>query len=125
MCIRDRVNVIRCKNPRCITTVEPSLDQVFRLTDRARRIYRCICLLYTSIIGAMMDKTSTRFGKFRPFIVLGSAIMAVSILALYCLTPLIPETTMWLCYVAFTLIYAVWVIGTRSRPASPARVRPC
>ena len=35
-------NVIRCKNPRCITTVEPSLDQVFRLTDRARRIYRCI-----------------------------------------------------------------------------------
>ena len=35
-------NVIHCKNPRCITTVEPSLDQVFRLTDRARRIYRCI-----------------------------------------------------------------------------------
>ncbi len=31
------------------------------------------------IIGAMMDKTSTRFGKFRPFMVLGSAIMAVSI----------------------------------------------
>ena len=36
------VNVIRCKNPRCITTVEPSLDQGFRLTYRARRIYRCI-----------------------------------------------------------------------------------
>ena len=36
------VNVIRCKNPRCITTVEPSLDQVFRLADRTRRIYRCI-----------------------------------------------------------------------------------
>ena len=35
-------NVIHCKNPRCITTVEPSLDQVFRLTDRTRRIYRCI-----------------------------------------------------------------------------------
>ena len=36
------VGVIECKNPRCITTVEPSLDQVFRLTDRTRRIYRCI-----------------------------------------------------------------------------------
>ena len=36
------VGVLKCKNPRCITTVEPSLDQVFRLTDRARRIYRCI-----------------------------------------------------------------------------------
>lgn len=36
------VNVIRCKNPRCITTVEPSLDQVFRLADPERHSYRCI-----------------------------------------------------------------------------------
>lgn len=35
-------NVIRCKNPRCITTAEQELDQVFRLTDRDRKIYRCI-----------------------------------------------------------------------------------
>ncbi len=35
-------NVIRCKNPRCITTVEQELDQVFRLTDRENNIYRCI-----------------------------------------------------------------------------------
>ena len=36
------VNVIRCKNPRCITSVEQELDQIFKLSDRARRIYRCI-----------------------------------------------------------------------------------
>lgn len=36
------VNVIHCKNPRCITSVEPDLDQVFKLSDPARRIYRCI-----------------------------------------------------------------------------------
>ncbi len=35
------VNVIHCKNPRCITSVEPELDHVFKLADRARRIYRC------------------------------------------------------------------------------------
>ena len=35
-------NVINCKNPRCITTVEQELDQVFRLTDRENRVYRCI-----------------------------------------------------------------------------------
>ena len=35
-------NVIQCKNPRCITTVEQELDQVFRLTDREKREYRCI-----------------------------------------------------------------------------------
>lgn len=36
------VNVVRCKNPRCITSVEPSLDHVFRLADAQRRVYRCI-----------------------------------------------------------------------------------
>ena len=35
-------NVIRCKNPRCITSVEQELPQVFKLTDRERRIYRCL-----------------------------------------------------------------------------------
>ena len=34
--------VIRCKNPRCITSVEPGLDQIFRLADKSRQIYRCI-----------------------------------------------------------------------------------
>ena len=35
-------NVIQCKNPRCITTVEQELDQVFRLTDPTNRVYRCV-----------------------------------------------------------------------------------
>ncbi len=35
-------NVIRCKNPRCITSVEQELKHVFRLTDRENKIYRCI-----------------------------------------------------------------------------------
>ena len=63
------------------------------------------------VIGALMDKTSTRFGKFRPFMVIGNLIMAVAVIALYCLTPMIPATLRWARYVAFTLLYAVWVIG--------------
>ena len=63
------------------------------------------------IIGALMDRTSTKIGKFRPFMIIGSAIMAVSVIALYILTPLIPESVMWLRYVAFVVIYAIWVIG--------------
>lgn len=35
------VDVIKCKNPRCITTVEQELPQVFNLTDRENGIYRC------------------------------------------------------------------------------------
>ena len=36
------VNVLFCKNPRCITSCEQELDQVFCLTDRATREYRCL-----------------------------------------------------------------------------------
>lgn len=36
------VNVIKCKNPRCITTTEQELDHVFKLVDRENKIYRCI-----------------------------------------------------------------------------------
>ncbi len=35
------VNVIRCKNPRCISSTEQELPQVFVLTDRKNRVYRC------------------------------------------------------------------------------------
>ena len=35
------VNVIRCKNPRCISSTEQELPQVFVLTDRENRVYRC------------------------------------------------------------------------------------
>ncbi|MFR7992938.1 MAG: aspartate carbamoyltransferase regulatory subunit, partial [Lachnospiraceae bacterium] len=34
-------NIIRCKNPRCITSIEQELKQVFLLTDEERAIYRC------------------------------------------------------------------------------------
>ena len=36
------VNVIRCKNPRCISTTEQELDQVFELKDREKGVYRCL-----------------------------------------------------------------------------------
>ena len=63
------------------------------------------------IIGALMDKTNTRFGKFRPFMVIGNLIMAVAVILLYMVTPLIPDTMMWARYAAYVLLYAVWVIG--------------
>ena len=34
-------NVITCKNPRCITSIEQELDQIFLLTDEEHEIYRC------------------------------------------------------------------------------------
>ena len=35
-------NVLTCKNPRCISTTEQELPQVFKLADRENRVYRCL-----------------------------------------------------------------------------------
>jgi aspartate carbamoyltransferase regulatory subunit len=37
--VRD---IVKCKNPRCITSTEQELVQEFHLTDREKKIYRCI-----------------------------------------------------------------------------------
>jgi aspartate carbamoyltransferase regulatory subunit len=36
------VNVMRCKNPRCITQIEQEIEHVFVLTDREKGTYRCL-----------------------------------------------------------------------------------
>ncbi len=36
------INVVRCKNPRCITTTEEGIDHIFVLTDKENRVYRCL-----------------------------------------------------------------------------------
>ena len=35
------INVIKCKNPRCITSIEQELDHIFIMTDKEKEIYRC------------------------------------------------------------------------------------
>lgn len=63
------------------------------------------------IIGALMDKTNGKFGKFRPFMVIGNITMAVSVILLYMVTPIIPKNVMWLRYTVFIALYAIWVLG--------------
>ena len=36
------VGVLKCKNPRCITSIEQELTHEFKLTDSRKRVYRCI-----------------------------------------------------------------------------------
>ncbi|WP_286908110.1 aspartate carbamoyltransferase regulatory subunit [Clostridium sp. UBA1652] len=35
------VNIISCRNPRCITTIERDIPQVFNLTSKEKGVYRC------------------------------------------------------------------------------------
>ena len=38
---QEITNVIKCKNPRCITSIEQELEHVFVLTDAEKEVYRC------------------------------------------------------------------------------------
>ena len=38
---KEIIEIIKCKNPRCITSVEQELDHVFVLTDKNKKAYRC------------------------------------------------------------------------------------
>ena len=76
------------------------------------------------IIGALMDKTDGKFGKFRPFMVVGNVIMALSVIALYMLTPLVPSSRLWLRYTLFIVLYAIWVIGYTFQTAVTRSAQP-
>ena len=63
-------------------------------------------------IGTLIDKTQTRFGKYRPFMIIGQLIMLGSVLILFTLVNKIPNT--FLAYLVFTLVYAVYILASAS-----------
>ena len=63
------------------------------------------------IIGMLIDKTQGKFGKFRPYIILGNLTMAVSSVLLYFGARIVPDELMWLRYVLYVLFYMLYVIG--------------
>lgn len=77
------------------------------------------------IIGALMDRTVTRFGKFRPFMLIGNAIMIVSSLLLYFGTRIIDPDMMAPKYVCFVLFYALYVIGYTFQTACTRSGQTC
>ncbi len=38
---KELTNIIHCKNPRCITSIEQELDHIFFLADEEKEVYRC------------------------------------------------------------------------------------
>lgn len=60
------------------------------------------------IIGFVIDKTETKFGKFRPAMILGNIIMAASILVMYNYTHQLPKSFQFLFFIS---VYAVYIIG--------------
>jgi Na+/melibiose symporter-like transporter len=77
------------------------------------------------IIGLLIDKNQGKYGKFRPFMVLGNIIMAVSAILMYFVTRSIPKDIMWLRYVSFTLTYIIYVIGYTFQTACTKSGQTC
>lgn len=77
------------------------------------------------IIGALIDRTQGKFGKFRPYMVLGNIIMAVSAILLYFGTRIIVDDMMWLKYTCFILFYALYVIGYTFQTACTRSGQTC
>lgn len=60
------------------------------------------------IIGFIIDKTESKYGKFRPVLVLGNIILIISILLMFNVTHLLPQS---LQMIFFIIIHAIYVIG--------------
>ena len=77
------------------------------------------------IIGLMIDKTQGRFGKFRPWIIAGNAMLAVSAILMYGVTRFIPDTSMWLRYMLFVVAYIIYALGYTLQSACTKSGQTC
>ncbi len=82
-----------------ITTVILNIATIMRLFDG----------FTDPLIGTIIDKTMTKFGKYRPFIIVGQIIMSISVICLYTLVSKIEYKVV--AYIVFILFYAIYVVG--------------
>lgn len=63
------------------------------------------------ILGGMMDKTKSKFGKFRPFMVIGNILLALSVLLMMTVARAVPNTASWLQWTVYIVSYIIYVLG--------------
>ncbi|GAB3055237.1 MFS transporter [Virgibacillus ainsalahensis] len=59
------------------------------------------------IVGFILDKTESRFGKFRPFMIIGNITLASSVLLMYNVTHLLPESLRLIFFIASYILYII------------------
>lgn len=88
-------------------------------------VMRVLDAVTDPIIGVLIDKTQGKLGKFRPYIILGNVIMAISAILLYFGTRWIPKDMMWLRYVGYVITYMLYVIGYTFQTACTRSGQTC
>ncbi|MBE7087957.1 MAG: sugar transporter [Clostridiales bacterium] len=63
------------------------------------------------ILGGVMDKTKTRFGKFRPYMVIGNALLALSVILMMVVFRGVGDDLAWLRWVVYIVSYIIYVLG--------------
>lgn len=74
------------------------------------------------LIGFLMDKTNTKFGKFRPFMLAGNLIMFVGIFSVFRIPTSLPTTQK---YIFSTLAYAIYILGYTFQTTVTKGAQPC
>lgn len=59
-------------------------------------------------VGMLVDNTNTKFGKNRPFIVLGQVILFTTTFCMFRFIPIMPTG---ICFIAFLLMYMIYIVG--------------
>ena len=88
-------------------------------------VMRLLDAVTEPIIGALIDLNSTKFVKFRPYMVLGNGIIIASSLLLYFGARVVSDDMMWLRYTCFVLFYALYVIGYTFQTACTRSGQTC
>ena len=63
------------------------------------------------VLGGLMDKTKTRLGKFRPFMIIGNLMLALSLVLMTVVFRGVGNNLSWLRWVAYILSYIIYVLG--------------
>lgn len=63
------------------------------------------------ILGGIMDRAHTKIGKFRPFMIIGNVLLAISLLLMMIIFRGLPDSVAWLRWVVYIVSYVVYVIG--------------
>ncbi len=74
-------------------------------------------------IGAMIDKTNGRFGKFRPYMIIGNLMLAISVIIMYFVIR--PIEISWLRWALFIFSYVIYVLGYTAQCAVTKAGQTC
>ena len=77
------------------------------------------------ICGSLMDRTATKIGKFRPFMIVGNCLLALSLLLMMVFFRGIPDNLGWLRWVVYIVSYIVYVIGYTAQCACTKAGQTC